>query len=78
MFTNYHDRSDVFRNKAKLKQSGIIIYENLTSRRLSLLHGAKEILGVRNTWSLDGKVFAIKVGHKISISGFHDLDNLRN
>ena len=56
-FTNYHDRSDVFRNKAKLKQSGIIIYENLISRRLSLLNGPKEILGVRNAWSLDGKVF---------------------
>ena len=55
-FTNYHDRSDVFRNKAKLKQSGIVIYENITSRRLSLLNGAKEILGVRNAWSLDGKV----------------------
>ena len=26
-FMNYHDRSDVFRSKAKLKQTGIAIYE---------------------------------------------------
>ena len=77
-FTNYHDRSDVFRNKAKLKQSGIVIYENLTSRRLSLLNAAKEILGVRNAWSLDGKIFAVKDGRKIRISDFDDLNNLRD
>ena len=77
-FTNYHDRSAVFRNKAKLKQSGIVIYENLTSRRLSLLNAAKEILGVRNAWSLDGKIFAAKDGRKIRISDFDDLNNLRD
>ena len=75
-FTNYHDRSDVFRNKAKLKQPGIVIYENLTSRRLSLLNAAKEILGVRNAWSLDGKIVAVKDGRKIRISDFDDLNNL--
>ena len=77
-FANYHDRSDVFRNKAKLKQSGIVIYENLTSRRLSLLNAAKEILGVRNAWSLDGKIFAVKDGRKMRISDFDDLNNLRD
>ena len=77
-FTNYHDWSDVFRNKSNLKQSGIVIYEHATSRRLSLLNGAKEILHGRNAWSVNGKVFAVKDGRKIGISGFHNLDNLRD
>ena len=77
-FTNYHDRSDVFTNKAKLKQSGIVIYENLTSRRLSLLNAAKEILDVRNPWSSDGKIFAVKDGRKITISDSDNLNNLRD
>ena len=72
--TNYYDRPDMFRSQVKLKLSGVIIYENLTSRKLSLLNGVKEILDVENAWSLDGKVFAIKDDREIRISDFDDLD----
>ena len=51
-FMNYHDRSDLFRSKAKLKQTSIAIYENMTSRRLGLLNATKRIVGVKNDWSL--------------------------
>ena len=63
-FMNYHNRCNVFHSKAKLKQTGIAIYENLTSRRLALLNAAKGIIGVKNVWSLEGKVFAMSTGKK--------------
>ena len=47
-FLNY--RSDVFRSKAKLKQTDIVIYENLTSRRLPLLNAATVECCQRNRW----------------------------
>ena len=74
---NYHNRFDVFRSKAKLNQTGIAIYENLTSRRLALLNAAKGIVGVKKVWSPDGKVFSMSSGRKVSLIGNKDLEHLR-
>ena len=76
-FMNYRDRSDVFRSKAKLKQTDIVIYENLTSRRLALLNAAKGIVGVKNVWSLDGKVFAMNGIKKVRLVDNKDLEHLQ-
>ena len=76
-FMNYHDRSDVFRSKAKLKQTGIAIYENLTSRRLALFNAAKGIVGIKNVWSLDGKVFAMSGGKNVRFIDNKDLEHLQ-
>ena len=54
---NYHDRSDVFRSKAELKQTGIAIYENMTSRRLALLNAAKGIVGIKKCFVTGWKSF---------------------
>ena len=76
-FVNFHDRSDVFHSKAKLKQTGIAIYEPLTSRRLALLNAAKGIVGVKNVWSLDGKVFLVSGGKKVRLTDNKDLEHLQ-
>ena len=74
-FVNYHDRSDVFRSKAKLKQTGTAIYENLTSRKLALLNAAKGIVGIKNVWSLDGKFFAMSGDKKVRLIDNKDLEH---
>ena len=76
-FMNYHDRFDVFCSKAKLKQAGIAIYENLTNRRLALLNAAKGIVGVKNVWSLDGKTLAMSDGKKVRLMDNKDLEHLQ-
>ena len=76
-FMNYHDPTDVFRSKAKLKQAGIAVYENLTSRRLALLNAAKGIVCVKNVWSLDGKVFVMSGGKKVRLIDNTDQDHLQ-
>ena len=75
-FVNYHDRFHVYRAKSKLKHSGIAIYESLTTRRKALLDSAKEIIGTRNAFSLDGKIFAMKGTRKVRINDRKDLDDL--
>ena len=75
-FINYQDRFDVYRAKSKLKHSGIAIYESLTTRRKALLDRAKEIVGTRNTFSPDGKIFAMKGTRKVRINERKDLDGL--
>lgn len=48
----------VFRNKSKLKNSKIVVREDLTRRRMQLLNQAKSLLGSRNVWSFDGVILA--------------------
>lgn len=55
-FTSYRDRRTVYDSKKKLKGTGIVIREDLTSRRLELLRRATAIYGARSTWTHDGRV----------------------
>ena len=50
----------MYRAKLKLKGSKIAIIEHLTRRRYKLFKLAKEGFGVRNVWTLDGKIFTNK------------------
>ena len=59
-FCNYHDRERVYRAKRKIKGTKITITEHLTRSRYKLLKLAKEAFGVRNVWTLDGKIFTNK------------------
>ena len=59
-FCNYHDRESMYRAKRKLKGTKITITEHLTRRRYNLFKLAKEAFGVRNVWTLDGKIFTNK------------------
>ena len=63
-FITYHDRDSVYKYKRKLKESGLTIMENLTNRRVDLLNEVREAVGVKNTWTFDGCVYAIYEGKK--------------
>ena len=56
-FCNYHDRESMYLAKRKLKGTKITITKHLTKRRYKLFKLAKEAFGVRNVWTLDGKIF---------------------
>ena len=63
-FTN---RSTVFSSKRKLKGSPVSIMENLTACRVKLMQQAKALVGHKQVWSLDRRLFAVKEGKKIHI-----------
>ena len=75
-FTNYHNRSMVFSSKRNLKGSPVSIMENLTARRVKLMQQAKALVGHKQVWSLDGRLFAVKEGKKIRIKREEDLKKL--
>ena len=59
-FCSYHDRESMYRAKRKLKGTKITITEHLTRIRYKLFKIANEAFGVRNVWTLDGKIFTNK------------------
>ncbi|XP_033101563.1 uncharacterized protein LOC117104831 [Anneissia japonica] len=74
-FTSYRTRSAVFRNKKSLKHSGFSITENLTSRRLKLLH---EALRSETVWSMNGRIYCVtkKSMKKVVIKSESELRHL--
>ena len=76
-FSTYRKRQEIFSNKKKLKGSGLVLTENLTKTRMHLLAKAKEIVGVKNCWTVDGRIVAIRRDKKIvTISREQHLEKL--
>lgn len=55
-FCDYRDRNSVWMAKRKLKGSGIVVSEFLTSARHAVFVEARKVLGVKNCWTSDGRV----------------------
>lgn len=72
-FCSYRDRRRVFEEKKKLKGTGITFKEDLTVRRLEVLRTAVDKFGVRNTWTVDGKVFWLDKGTRGSATKLTDF-----
>ena len=64
-FSAYRKRQEIFSNKKKLKGSDLLLTENLTKTRMHLLTKAREIVGVKNCWTVDGRIVAIRRDKKI-------------
>ena len=70
-------RNEIFYKKKFIKNNNIIITEHLTKRNLALLKTAEELLGPKNTWSSQTKLYG-KIGKEIvSIKSMKDIDFLR-
>ena len=65
-FINYHDRDSVYKCKRKLKEPGLTIVENLTKRRVNLLNEVREAVGMKNTWTFDGRIHGMCKGKNIT------------
>ena len=55
-FVSYRNRNELFRNKRKLKNSGITIREDLTKVRYNLLQEAIKKYGFQHVCTVDGAV----------------------
>ena len=55
-FVRYSTRNGIYRNKKKLKGTGISVTESLTARRINMLEKAREEHTFNNVWSQDGKI----------------------
>ena len=64
-FSTYRKRQEIFSNKKKLKGSDLLLTENLTKTRMHLLTKAREIVGVKNCWTVDCRIVAIRRDKKI-------------
>ena len=55
-FVRYTSRNRIYRNKKKLKGTGISLTESLTAKRINVLEKAREEHTFNNVWSQDGKI----------------------
>ena len=55
-FVRYNTRNRIYRNKEKLKGTGISVTESLTAKRINMLEKAREEHTLNNVWSQDGKI----------------------
>ena len=65
----YQSRNLVFKAKKQLIGSGIAIFENLTTRRASLLKDVKRIAGNRKAWTIDGNILTFDMKVKFLLLG---------
>ena len=75
-FTSYKIRESVYRAKAKLKGTKLVLSEDLTNTRYELLKAARLKFGNRKAWSNDGKVFVICDDSKVVLGSLGDLNDL--
>ena len=55
-FARHNIRNRVFKNKTKLKDTGVSITESLTQKRMQMLTKVRNEILFKNAWTLDGKI----------------------
>ena len=55
-FVRYNTLNRIYRNKKKLKGTGLSVTESLTVKRIKLLEKAREGYTFNNVWSQDGTI----------------------
>lgn len=56
-FVSYLKRNEIINARKLLKNTGIIMYEDLTGKRYKLLQLAKKKYGVHNAWTRGGRLY---------------------
>ena len=72
----YQDRDSVYKCKRKLKESELTTMKNLTKRRVDLFNEAREAVAMKNTWTFDGRIYAIYKGKRHNIKSKEDLEKI--
>ena len=67
-FARYNVRATVFRAKRKFKNSGMLLTDSLTRRRIEILNEARERYGRMNVWTTDGEIFTKINNMKVNIT----------
>ena len=55
-FVKHNTRNKIYRNKKKLKGTGISVKESLTVKRIKMLEKARKEHTFNNVWSKDGRI----------------------
>ena len=76
-FANRDVRNEVFYKKKHIIDKRIKIREHLTNRNLVLLKEAQKLLGERNAWSTQTKIYGKVGSRKLRISSTNDLQTLK-
>ena len=66
-FFRYNIRNIVFKNKKKLKDTGISINEILTQKRMQLLTKGRNEFLFKKVWTQDGKILVKSDDHTIKV-----------
>ncbi|KAK7467777.1 hypothetical protein BaRGS_00037014 [Batillaria attramentaria] len=69
-FVRREVKQEVVRQRRKLKQSGIVVTDDLTPRHQQLLRNMKEVVSRDNCWSAEGSVF-VKLGGQVKKVNIH-------
>lgn len=77
-FVSYRTRQKIFQEKKVLKGTKITITESLTARRTQLMKCAKERFGLKNVWTMDGKIVIMHKKKKHYITNHTQLTDLEN
>ena len=74
-FTSYNVKAEMYRQKRKLIESGIVITESLTKTRLELYHIVSKHAKVEAVWTSGGNIIALLSANnkKVIIENNHDL-----
>ena len=56
-------KMDIFREKKVLANKGISLAENLTPYRAAIYKKARNLLGYKNVWTWEGRIFSIEEGN---------------
>ena len=82
-FVRHNIKQYVYYQKRKLKNSGYLITESLTSRRYEIMKKLKDLLKMKKIsafWTNDGRIFYMKsrVSHKVEANSVTQLNELFN
>ena len=75
-FSSYRERKKAFDKKKNLKGQGILVTENLTKRRHSLLSKCFDVFEKNNVWTLDGRVYCKSKDGDITV--YTNIDDLND
>lgn len=75
-FHDYHEKSTIWKTKAKLKGSSVSMGEFLTRMRQSVYKAARIHFGMKNVWSLDGTIYIKHPEGRAKVITEEDLDAL--
>ena len=76
-FLSYRQRKQVFDKKRALKGKKIVITENLTKSRYSLLQSCKEHFGKEHVWSYDGRICVKIDDRKYTFTNMDEFEEFR-
>ena len=76
-FARYNARNMMYAAKSRLKNTGIVIREDLTPERQGLYFKTLHHENTTRTWSIDGKIFTMTTdGRKKVITSIRDIERL--